>query len=88
MIRLNMFKQAKPREFNLQPRYYDERKERLDKLKAKYEDKENAQFDRELYRDHLRSSWSMRRESRRNFQNWRVLLIFGLIIAMIYWIFK
>ena len=88
MIRLNLFKQERPKEFNLKPRYYDERKERLAKLKQKYDDTENGNFDRKLYREHLQESWAMKREMRKSFHNWRVLLIFAFIILLLYWVFN
>ena len=34
-----LFKQKKPRQFNLKPRYYDEHKERLEQAYQRYEDK-------------------------------------------------
>ena len=90
MLRFGLFKQQKPREFNLQPRYYDERKERLAKLKARYEAPEGeTKFDSKLYREHLRDSWSKRRLTGNNSSSMiRVMVIATVIAGLIYWIFN
>lgn len=90
MLRFGLFKQQKPRAFNLQPRYYNERKERLDKLKARYDSpKEGAEFDQNLYREHLRDSWSRKRlTSSQGPSLIRVVLILGVLVALIYYVFK
>lgn len=90
MLRFGLFKQQKPKQFNLQPRYYDERKERLRKLKAKYEaPAEGEKFDTKLYREHLRDSWSQKRLTSNNSSSTvRVLVIAAVIAGLIYWIFN
>jgi len=82
------FRQVKPRQFNLQYRYYDERKERLDKLRRKYDDSNNEEFDPGLYREHLQSSWRTKRVYSNNGRGFmRVVLIFAILAGLIYWIF-
>ncbi|MCT4624550.1 MAG: hypothetical protein N4A46_13095 [Schleiferiaceae bacterium] len=90
MLRFGLFKQQKPKQFNLQPRYYNERKERLAKLKAKYEAPAGEEdFDAKLYRDHLRSSWSQKRlTSSKGVNPIRVLVIFAVLAGLIYWVFN
>ncbi len=88
MLRFGLFKQLKPRQFNLQYRYYDERKERLEKLRRKYDDNTNEEFDPKLYREHLRSSWSTKRISSDSGRGgMRVVIIFAILAGLIYWIF-
>ena len=90
MLRFGLFKQQKPKEFNLQPRYYNEREERLAKLRARYEAPEGeAKFDSRLYREHLRDSWSQRRLTGNSGSSMiRVMVIAAVIAGLIYWIFN
>lgn len=90
MLRFGLFKQQKPKQFNLQPRYYNERKERLAKLRAKYEAPAGeGKFDSKLYREHLRDSWSQKRLTGNNSRSAvRIMLIAAVLAGMIYWIFN
>lgn len=90
MLRFGLFKQQKPKQFNLQHRYYDERKERLAKLKARYEAPAGEEkFDTKLYREHLRDSWSQKRLTGNNSSSMiRVMVIAAAIAGLIYWIFN
>ncbi len=90
MLRFGLFKQQKPKQFNLQPRYYNERKERLAKLKARYEAPAGGEnFDSKLYREHLRDSWSQKRLTGNNRSSMiRVFIIATVIAGLIYWIFN
>ena len=90
MLRFGLFKQQKPKQFNLQHRYYDERKERLAKLKARYEALAGEEkFDTKLYREHLRDSWSQKRLTGNNSSSMiRVMVIAAAIAGLIYWIFN
>ena len=88
MLRFGMFKTRKPREFNLRPRYYDERKERLEKLRLKHSDEAPKEFNRKLYREHLQENWSARMPQRQNGgQLLRMLIIIFLLITVIYFVF-
>ena len=89
MLRFGLFKQVKPRQFNLQYRYYDERKERLDKLRKKLNATTgDEEFDPKFYREHLRSSWSTKRvASKSGNGGMRVVIIFVILAGLIYWIF-
>lgn len=90
MLRFGLFKQQKPKQFNLQPRYYNERKERLAKLRAKYEAPDGEEkFDSKLYREHLRDSWSQKRLTGNSSQSaMRIMLIAAVLAGLIYWIFN
>ena len=90
MLRFGLFKQQKPKAFNLQPRYYNERKERLAKLRAKYEAPAGEEkFDSKLYREHLRDSWSQKRLTGNSGNSMmRVMVIAVVIAGLIYWIFN
>ena len=51
----SFFRVRKPRGFNYKPRFYDERKERLQKLKSGHLDEEHER------RERLRQAWSSKR---------------------------
>ncbi len=79
MALFGFFKTEKPRRFDPKPRYYDERKERLEKLMA---DKSYPSAG-EDYREHLREGWSKRRKTRVNHMSTlRVLLLAALLFAI------
>ncbi len=68
------------RRFNFQPRYYDERKERLEQLKKKYHGKEKDQIE---FRDRLQESWSSRRKPQASGYPFRRLV---LIMAFLFFL--
>lgn len=82
-----IFRQSKPRQFSLPPRYYDERKERLDQLKAKQEEKDADTFqDTKKYREHLRNSWDRQRKyTPGGSSTFRILLIFAALLVLTYY---
>lgn len=82
-----MFKQHKPRGFNLQGRYYDEDKERRDDLLRKNE-AEIPFGDKEKYRQRLRKNWEYRRTTNHN-KNYglRIMVIIGILLLLLYIIF-
>ena len=79
-----MFKQNKPRGFELKGRYYDENKERRDNLLRKDEDVAKLD-DREKYRERLRESWQRNRSLNNNFGvGRRFLIILAVLVALLY----
>lgn len=87
MFLRGMFKVTKPRGFDLKPRYYDEDKERVDKLKARVKNDSPPIGNREAYREHLHENWQRRRltNSRKSFSTLRILLIFAALLALVYY---
>ena len=91
-----MFGKAfKPRShyvFDYKPRYYDARKERLEKLKAKYENEEKHTGDIpkiSLTRDQLRSSWTRHKKSSSNRAvNIRLAIIIAVLVGILAYIFE
>lgn len=85
--------QLRNKRFSYSPRYYDERKEKLDAKKAHYQRVEDGSYSDEEFkgylRQNLREEWS--RSQHRNKQNRsaniRVLLLIFLILALGYFIF-
>jgi len=82
-----MFKQRKPRGFDLKGRYYDEAKERRDNLLRKKDEK--IPFDdKEKYRERLRQNWEARRTTgaSSNF-GMRLLIIIAILVGLVYALF-
>lgn len=80
--------------FDYSPRYYDERKQRLDRKKAQYQELEKEDISeykrKELLRDSIKEGWS-RAEYRQNANkssNIRILLLIALLVALGYFIFN
>jgi hypothetical protein len=79
--------------FGYVPRYYDERKERLDKMAEKYaESQEVDEFKRkESLRQSIADSWSssssIRAKSKKN-ANVRFLLILAVLALLVYFVFS
>lgn len=87
-------KSIEPQRFRYTPRYYDERKERMEEKKKHYSkihSESVSDEDRMTYlRDNLRESWSRSeyRHAQRKSSNLRVLLLVGLILALGYFVFN
>jgi hypothetical protein len=78
--------------FNYKPRYYDERKERLENLKAKYENKENISGDIPtitLIKDNLKSDWQRHKKlTTDRGANRRVAIIIAVLVGILAYIFE
>jgi hypothetical protein len=78
--------------FNYKPRYYDERKERLENLKAKYENKENISGDIPtitLIKDNLKSDWQRHKKlTTDRGANRRVAIIIAILVGILAYIFE
>ncbi len=86
----SLFKTKHPRGFNFQPRYYDERKERLEKLRrAAEKEVELEQSERTLKKGELQSAW---RKNQVNYHqkrsNTRIFLIAGVLAVIFYLLLK
>lgn len=78
--------------FNYKPRYYDERKERIEKLKSKYENKENNSEDIPtitLTKDNLKSDWQRHKKlTTDRGANRRVAIIIAILVGIVAYIFE
>ncbi len=85
MALFRVFKAEKPRQFSLQHRYYDERKEKLDRM-MKESSREESKLE---YRERLREGWSRRSsiKSVNNGSNIRVIIIAALLILLVYFLY-
>ena len=91
----NAFKPRAHYVYNYKPRYYDERKERLEKLKAKYEKSSSESGDEEdlpkirLTKDQLRSGWQRHKKvSSNRAVNIRLALIITVLVGIVAYIFE
>ena len=92
----NAFKPRSHYVYNYKPRYYDERKERLEKLKAKYENANSESGEDAddlpkitLTKDQLRSSWQRHKKMSSNRSvNLRLAIIITILVGLVAYIFE
>lgn len=80
--------------FEYRPLYYDERKEKLERMKQKYAEvnqkNTNDAVRQSLLRENIRENWSRAqyRQAQQKSANLRILLLIGVILALGYFIFN
>jgi hypothetical protein len=90
----NAFKPRAHYVYNYKPRYYDERKERLEQLKEKYKnkDKDHSTSDLpkiSLSKDNLRSSWTRHKKASSNRSvNIRLAVIIAILVGLLAYFFE
>ena len=88
----NAFKPRSHYVYNYKPRYYDERKERLEKLKEKYKNKDADTSDIPkitLTKEQLRSSWQRHKKSSSNRSvNIRLAIIITILVGILAYLFE
>ncbi len=88
----NVFKPRAHYVFNYKPRYYDERKDRLEKLKKKYENSEKISDDipkLTLSKDQLKSDWQRHKISIVDKgYNLRIAIIITILVGILAYIFE
>ncbi len=88
----NAFKPRAHYVFDYKPRYYDERKERLAKLKEKYENKDSTLNDIPritISKDHLKSSWQRHKKvSSNRAVNMRLAIIITILVGILAYLFE
>ena len=91
----SFFKAKKPNQFEYQPRYYSERKEKMDERykriqreldaeKGKTSDTEN----REEFKSNLRHSWEAGRRTRTKKLNIRIVFYVLFLLAVAYYLLR
>ena len=88
----NAFKPRAHYIFNYKPRYYDERKERLESLKKQYE-KNEANADEistlKLSKDSLRKDWQRQKKAPTgNGVNRRLAIIIAILVGILAYLFE
>jgi len=88
----NAFKPRAHYVYNYKPRYYDERKERLEQLKEKYKNKDHSTSDLpkiSLSKDQLRSSWTRHKKLSPNRSvNIRLAVIIAILVGLVAYFFE
>ena len=78
--------------FNYKPRYYDERKERLEKMKEHYKNNKNPSADIpkiSISKDHLKSSWKRHKKMSSNRSvNKRLAIIITILVGILAYLFE
>lgn len=85
----NLFNTPRPKQFNYRPMYYDERKERLEKMKAEAEAARDGIHYRGLQKGFLseqRTKSKLRRASLEKASTLRFLLILLILLLLLYFI--
>lgn len=83
----NFFKPTPYNVFNYKPRYYDERKERIENLKKKYQNKSEISETLEISsnikitKNYLKNEWA---KHKKNDSNWGYNLRLALIITILF----
>lgn len=77
----------KPKAFNYKPRYYDEKKERIEELKKRYsQETPNDELSPD-FKKRLRESWHIKEKRIGSISKGTMLVYLALVILMIYLIF-
>jgi len=88
----NAFKPRAHYVFDYKPRYYDERKERLAKLKERHENSNSTPTDIpkiSLSKDHLRTSWQRHKKvSSNRAVNKRLAIIIAILVGILAYLFE
>ncbi len=80
--------------YQYNPRYYDERKERLRAKKKQYEELEKSDVSddriKEIFKENLQGEWSraQHRQNTNRTSNFRVMLLIVIILVLGYFIFN
>ncbi|MBW7867242.1 MAG: hypothetical protein H3C31_02830 [Brumimicrobium sp.] len=87
--RIRFMKVNKNKRFEYTPRYYDERKERIEHLKKLYdEDSSDTQVKRDELRSQMQQAWRGKTyEKQKNAANIRLIVILAVILVIVYYIF-
>jgi len=88
----NVFKGRSHYVYNYKPRYYDERKERLDRLKEKYKNKDISSSDTpkmSFAKNDLKSNWQRHKKvSSTRSVNLRLAIIITILVGILAYIFE
>ena len=90
--RIQFIKVNRHKKYNYSPRYYDERKERLERLIEKYEEKEDVDKQSAEYRARMKQrieqSWEMNSASASSARsaNVRLIIILAALLLLTYFI--
>jgi len=89
----SFFKAKRPNQFEFQPRYYSEGKEKMEERKKRIARELNAesktQHSKEQFRANLRENWSEARHKKTGYSmNYRIILYILVLVAFAYYLLK
>lgn len=89
----SFFKTKKPNQFHYEPRYYNERKEKMqeryNRIARELNENKNEATDQEAFRSTLRQSWESSRNSNAGHKlNYRIVLYIFALTALAYYFLK
>ncbi len=79
----SIFKHHGPRAFEFKPRYYNERKERIEELKKKY-DGDEAAVTTDGFREKVHAKWRTERNKSVRSSNMRLVVIIAALFLLTY----
>ncbi|MBL1279165.1 MAG: hypothetical protein COA33_002790 [Fluviicola sp.] len=80
--------------YQYNPRYYDERKERLAAKKKQYEELDSSNMSnerrKEIFKENIKGEWNRAqyRQSQNRTSNYRILLLILIILVLGYFVFN
>lgn len=81
----SIFRQSRNKSFDFKPRYYDERKERMEELKRKYEGGgEDRQKTSSAFRGSMSSQWHQSRKRGSTGSSIRLVAIMAILFLITY----
>ncbi|HLN53512.1 MAG TPA: hypothetical protein VK212_07365 [Lentimicrobium sp.] len=81
------FSVRKPKPFNYKPRYYDEKKERIEELKKKYNGEKEEGGVSPDFKEKLRASWHIKEKRIGTVSKGTMLIYLVIVVLFIYFIF-
>lgn len=86
----SFIRQNRHKSFEFKPRYYDERKERIDELRKKYgaSKGDNSSLGGERLRDDLARNWRDNRQTKVKSSNRTLIFIVVSLLAITYYLIK
>lgn len=86
-MKIIAFRTPKPKPFSYKPRYYDEKKERIEELKKKYEGSTSPDGVSPDFKERLRESWKIKEKKTGNISKGTMMVYFLLALVILYLIF-
>lgn len=84
-MKISFFRTPSPKTFTYQPRYWDERKEELEKIRTRYANKDKGN-QAEKVKERISMRWNRRIDRRTKRKSSALtLLVYLLIIALLVW---
>ncbi len=89
----SFFKARRPNQFEFQPRYYSEQKEKMDERRGRIarelEASNKTQHNKEQFRSQLRENWGEARHKKTGYSmNYRIIFYILILVGVAYFLLK